>query len=96
MKRFYFADEKSAKKYENDYQNFIQNNTRDVHQDYSSTFGIDGFQDNVGFCALGDGGHNSCMFYILTFIGLALPYVCILERSVSRYSIDIVKRLTCS
>lgn len=45
LKKFYFADEASAKNYENSYQSFISKNKRDAHQNYSSTFGIDGFQE---------------------------------------------------
>lgn len=95
LKKFYFADESSAQVYDAAYKSFISSNTRDAHQNYSSTFGIDGFQDEVGFCALGESDHGSCLFYVLTLLGLALPYACILERSVSRYQINIVKRLTC-
>ena len=53
IKKFYFADQNSAQNYDRAYSSFINNNKRDVHQDYSSTFNIDGFQDEVGFCAMG-------------------------------------------
>ena len=95
IKKYYFADEASAKNYDNAYQSFIRSNTRDSHQNYSSTFGIDGFQDEVGFNALGEGGHSATLFYVLTLLTLAIIYCCILERSVSRYEINIIKRLTC-
>jgi hypothetical protein len=44
---------------------------------------------------LGDSVHSVAIFYILTLIGFALPYSCVLERAVSRYAINILKRLTC-
>lgn len=94
LKKFYFTDEKSAKNYDSAWSTFVLANRRDTHQSTSRTFEIEGFEPEVGFCAMGE-GHNSCIFYLITFLGLALPYACILERSVSRYSLNIVKRLTC-
>jgi hypothetical protein len=66
-----------------------------VHQSYYHTFQIEGFQEEIGFCALGAGSHNCVVFYLCCFLGLALPYACVLERAVSRYNINILKRLTC-
>ena len=53
LKKFFFADEVSAQNYEKVYNSFISRNSRDKHQDYSSTFNIDGFEPEVGFCATG-------------------------------------------
>lgn len=95
LKRFYFTDPASSQNFDNAYNSFISRNRRDQYQNYSQTFQIQGFQDQVGFCMMGDSAHNSVIYFVLVLIGLALPYSCILERSVSRYAINILKRLTC-
>lgn len=95
LKKFYFVNQNSEAAFNRAYSAFVQRNRRDQYQNHTNTFDIDGFQDEVGFCALGEGGHNCFLFYFTSFLGLAFPYSCILERSVSRYSINIVKRLTC-
>lgn len=95
LKKFFFDNPQSESIYQNAYNSFISRNRRDQHQNYSSTFDIEDFEDEVGFCALGEASHNSFLFYLTTFLGMALPYACILERSVSRYAINIVKKLTC-
>jgi hypothetical protein len=38
---------------------FVNNNKRDQHQNHTHAFNIEGFQEEVGFCALGEGSHNS-------------------------------------
>jgi hypothetical protein len=43
---------------------------------------------------LGEGGKSTAFFYIFTILGLAFPYACIFERTVSRYDVGILKRLT--
>lgn len=95
MKKFYFTNDGSEEKFKDAYNRFVRNNTRDTHQNHTHTFEIPGFQEEVGFTALGEGSHNSFLFYLTSFLGLALPYSCILERAVSRYSINILKRLSC-
>ena len=85
LKKFFFADEVSAQNYDRAYRSFISSNTRDEEQNYSSTFNIDGFEEEVGFCAMGEGSHNSCIYYLTALFGVAIIYSCILERSVSRY-----------
>ncbi len=95
LKRFYFTDNASQQTFDRAYNNFISRNRRDQYQNYTQTFEVQGFEPEVGFCQLGDSAHNSAIFFVFTFIGMALPYACVLERSVSRYSINILKRLTC-
>lgn len=73
LKKFYFSDPVSEANFNRAYQNFISKNRRDDHQNYSHTFDIPGFQEEVGFCALGEGSHNAFLFYLSAFIGCGLP-----------------------
>ena len=92
IKKFYFADDVSAKNYNDSYRSFIGRKKRDRHQSYSTPFCIDGFSEEVGFCAMGETSHSSVVYYFTSVFGVALIYACILEKSVSQ--INIVKRLT--
>ena len=94
LKKFFFDSQKSEDIYNQRYSSFVSRNRRDQYQNYTSTFEIENFQAEVGFCALGESAHNSIIFYLTLFLGLALPYSCILERAVSRYAINIVKKLS--
>lgn len=94
LKKFYFSDQPSQDRFNAAYNSFVDRNRRDQHQNHTHTFEIEGYEEEVGFCMMGESPHNSFLFYLFTFVGLALPYSCILERSVSRYSINILKRLT--
>lgn len=69
-------------------------NSRDTHQNYHHTFEIDGFEEYVSFTASGEGSLTRTFFYIFTLLGFAFPYSCIFERSVSRYEVGLLKRLT--
>jgi hypothetical protein len=95
MKKFYFTNEESARIFQRTYDSFISRNRRDQYQNYTQTFEIQGLEPEVGFCMLGESGHNAVIFYAMVILGLALPYSCIIERAVSRYEINILKRLTC-
>lgn len=94
LKRYYFTDDASQNRFVTAFNNFVRRNTRDVYQNYSHTFDIEGFEEYVAFSALGQGTKSMAFFVIFTLLGLAFPYACIFERTVSRYDVGILKRLT--
>lgn len=85
IKRFYFDDDVSQNKFTTAFNNFVARNTRDVHQNYSHTFEIQGYEEHVAFTAMGDNSKSIVFFYVFVLLGLALPYACIFERAVARY-----------
>ena len=93
-KRYYFTEAQSADIVNKAYQNFIFKNKRDKQQSYSMTFEIVDFEGKVGFCAEGSKSLGMTGFVVSTLLLMTLPYSCIVERWTSRYSINIVKRLT--
>lgn len=94
LKRFYFSDPGSENRFISAFNRFVSRNRRDTHQSYRYVFDIHGFQEEVGFCATGNGGHSKTLFMIFMFLGLAFPYSICFERAVSRFEINILKRLT--
>lgn len=94
LKRYYFTDDISQQAFINTFNHFVRSNTRDQYQNYSHTFEIEGYEPNVAFTATGEGTKPTTLFYIFTFLGLGIIFACILERSVARYDVGILKRLT--
>lgn len=94
LKRYYFSDNNSQQKFISAFNSFVSRNTRDSHQNYTQNFDIKGFEEHVSFSALGDGTKSIVFFYVFTLLGLALPFACVFERTVSRYDIGILKRLS--
>lgn len=94
LKRYYFTDDASQGRFVAAFNSFVSRNTRDTHQNYTHTFMINEFEPYVAFSALGDGSKSVTLFYVTLLLGLAFAYACIFERTVSRYQIGILKRLT--
>lgn len=94
LKRYYFTDDVSQNKFIAAFNSFVWRNTRDFYQDFDHEFDINGFEEYAAFTALGDNDRSLASFYICTFLGLALPYACIIEKSIARYDVGLLKRLT--
>jgi len=78
LKRYYFTDDASQQRFIAAFNNFVHRNTRDQYQNYTHTFDINGYEEFVAFTALGENSRSLATFYILTILGLALPYACII------------------
>jgi hypothetical protein len=76
------------------FNNFLMRNRRDSHQDYTFEFQIEGFEEHVCFTERGRDSKAWWVFCLLTFFGFALPFVYIYERSIARYEVNLLKRVT--
>lgn len=92
--RFYFGNPSGQARYNGAWSRFLSMNTRDTHQDKSSTFRINNFEEEIGFTARGMSSHSIPFFFLFTFLGLGYPYSIILETTVARYEINILKNIT--
>ena len=85
IKRFYFDNDESQNRFIASFNNFVARNTRDVHQNYTHSFEIQGYEEHVAYTAMGDNSKSIIFFYVFVLLGLGLPYACIFERGVARY-----------
>ena len=90
--RFQFDSLNSQRYFENSYDNFKMVHNRDVHQDASFHFVIPGLVERVTFYTKEEIG--ACWFYVWGILGMGYFYSLFNESKVSRYEINIVKRIT--
>ena len=52
---------------------------------------IQGYEEFVAYSAEGSKS-GAILFYVFMFLGLALPFECLVERRVERYDVGLLKR----
>ena len=90
--RYLFVDQRSENLLHSSFENFKRYNNRDVHQDSSFKFIIPGMVERLAFFTRKP--ITTEYFYIFGILGMAFPYCLWLESTISRYTIQITKRLT--
>jgi|JI6StandDraft_1071083.scaffolds.fasta_scaffold13094_8 hypothetical protein len=90
--RYLFVDQRSENVLYNSFDNFKRHHNRDQFQDASYRFVIPGMVERLAFFTRDpvSGGY----FYLFGFLGMAFPYGLWLEGRISRYTVQITKRLT--